>query len=250
MVEPTKVQKLYGGKVEIAFYEKSHMYKLDGERLISVTACTGIIDKSGPLMYWAVNLARDYLLENLENGITEDHIIEASKQHRIKKEKAATIGSIVHQFAEDYINKKNPEIPEKIKGMKKDDMEKVRNGIIAFLKWVTDHKIKFVASEKLVYSKKHNFVGLMDVVYKEKGKLVAGDFKTSKSGHYHEYKFQLSAYRGADEEESGVKYDRSVILHFDKETGDFEVIECVDHAKDYKTFLSCLAIKKRLKELK
>ena len=252
MVEPTKVQKLYGGKVEIAFYEKSHMYKLNGERIISVTACTGIIDKSGPLMYWAVKTTKEYLIECLEKGIKigiED-IETASKQHRIKKEKAASIGSIVHQFAEDYINKKNPEIPEKIKGMKKDDMERVRNGIIAFLKWVTDHKIKFVASEKLVYSKKHNFVGLIDVVYKEKGKLVAGDFKTSKSGHYHEYKFQLSAYRGADEEESGTKYDRSAILHFDKENGEFEVIECENHAKDYKTFLHCLGIKKRLKELK
>lgn len=253
MVEPTKVEKLYGGKVEIAFYEKSHMYKLNGERLISVTACTGIIDKSSPLIYWAVNLTRDYLLEcidTIKGGITEEHILEACKQHRIKKEKAADIGSIVHQFAEDYINEENPAIPEKIKGMKKDDMEKIRNGIIAFLKWVDDHKIKFVASEKLVYSKKHKFVGLMDVVYKEKGKLVAGDFKTSKSGHYPEYKFQLSAYRGADEEENGVKYDRSAILHFDKETGEFEVIECEDHKKDYATFLSCLSIKNRLKELK
>jgi len=254
VVEPTKVQKLYDGKVEIAFYEKSHMYKLNGEkkRLISVTACTGIIDKSAPLMHWAVKLTKEYLFECLDQRlkITEEVIETASSQHRIKKEKAATIGSIVHEFAEQYINKEKPEIPEKIEGMRKDDMEKIRNGIIAFLKWVKDHKIKFVASEKLVYSKKHDYVGLMDVVYKEKGKLVAGDFKTSKSGHYPEYKFQLSAYRGADEEESKVKYDRSVILHFDKENGEFEAIECEEHEKDYKAFLSCLAIKKRLKELK
>ena len=259
-MEVTKTEILYKGKIQIDFYgptedsPKRHIYKLRGnkERLLSVTSATGIIDKSGPLMNWAIRVTKEYLIECLEKRIkiSIEDIEAASKQHRIKKEKAASIGSIVHQFAEDYINKKKPEIPEKIKGMKKDDMEKVRNGIIAFLKWVTDHKIKFVASEKLVYSKKHNFVGLMDVVYKEKGKLVAGDFKTSKSGHYHEHKFQLSAYRGADEEESGVKYNRSAILHFDKETGDFEVIECVDHAKDYKTFLSCLAIKKRLKELK
>lgn len=239
-VQPTKVQTLYKGKIEIAFYEKSHMYKLDGKRLISVTACTGIIDKSGPLMYWAVNLAKEYLLDNLENGITEDHILEACKQHRIKKEKAAEIGNQVHEWAENYIKGNNPEMPKD---------KKVLNGVIAFLKWVKDDKVKFIASEKLVYSKKHGYVGLMDAVAKIKGKLVAVDFKTSKSGDYPEYKFQLSAYRGADEEESGSKYDRSIIAHFGKEDGEFKIIECEEHAKDYKTFLSCLAIKKRIKEV-
>lgn len=258
-MEPTKSAKLYKGKITIDFYgptedkPKRHIYKVreTGKRPPSVTSITGIIDKSGALMYWAVKVTKEYLCECLDQGIeiNKEHIEEAAKQHRIVKEKAATIGSIVHEFAEDYIKGKKPEIPEKIKGMKKDDMEKIRNGIIAFLKWVNDHKIKFVASEKLLYSKKHGYVGLMDVAYKEKGKLVAGDFKTGKKV-YPEYKIQLSGYRGADEEESGVKYDRSVILHFDKENGEFEAIECEEHDKDYKAFLACLAIKKRLKEIK
>ena len=243
MTKPTKVATLYKGKVEIEFYEGYHTYKMNGKRLISVTACTGIIDKSGPLMWWAVGLTKAHLLENInkEGGIDELVIEEACKQHQLRKEKAATIGSMVHEWAEKYINKEKPRMPKN---------KNVLNGVIAFLKWVEDHKVKFVASEKLVYSKKHDFVGLMDVVYKEKGKLVAGDFKTSKSGHYPEYKFQLAAYRGADEEESKVKYDRRVILHFDKENGEFEAIECEEHEKDYKAFLACLAIKRRLNELK
>ena len=245
MNEPTKTIKLYNGKIEIEFYEKSHMYKLKGQkgRLLSVTACTGIIDKSAPLIWWAIGLTKAHLLENLNTGDGVDELVieEACKQHILRKEKAATIGTLVHSWCEKYANGEKLPMPKN---------KNVLNGVIAFLKFAEEHKVKFIATEKLVYSKKHGFVGLMDVVYKEKGKLVAGDFKTSKSGHYPEYKFQLSAYRGADEEESKVKYDRSVILHFDKENGEFEAIECEEHEKDYKAFLACLDIKKRLKELK
>ncbi len=243
-MEPTKTVKLYNNKIEIEFFEKSHIYKLKGQkgRLLSVTSCTGIIDKSAPLIFWAVGLTKKHLLDNLniEGGIDELVIEEACKQHQLKKEKAATVGSLVHSWSEKYIKGEEPAMPKN---------KNVLNGVIAFLKFVEDNKIKFIASEKLVYSKTHDFVGLMDAVAKIKGKLVAVDFKTSKSGHYPEYKFQLSAYRGADEEESGVKYDRSIIAHFDKENGEFEMIECEEHDKDYRAFLACLEIKRRLNEL-
>lgn len=250
-VQPTKVTELYKGKIKVAFYEKSHRYLInETERPLSVTACTGIIDKSRPLIYWATGLMEDYL-KNIKPGmITLDDIDEAKKQHTIRKEAAATSGSKVHEWAEQYIMhklkriKELPEMPTE---------EPVRLGVMAFLKWVDEHKIKFLDTELLVYSKKHKYVGLMDCKFtmggSEKHKIVhAGDFKTSKAV-YNEMRYQVSAYQEADVEESGEVYGSKWILRFDKLTGEFEAHEYGDHEKDFKVFLACLAIKTREKEL-
>ena len=118
MNKPDKIAKLYNGKIEIEFFEKSHMYKLKGEkgRLISVTSCTSIIDNSGPLVWWAVGLAKAHLLENLNNGDGVDELVieEACKQHQLRKAKAATIGSLVHSWCENYANGKKPAMPKDI----------------------------------------------------------------------------------------------------------------------------------------
>lgn len=250
--QPTQTAELYNGKIIIDFYESSHKYEIRGtkKRLLSVTAATGIIDKSRPLIIWATRLAEDYLCEYLKNGkeITEETIGEACKLHQVKKQEAATIGSSVHEWAEQYIK-------SSVKGRKELEMpkdEKVLNGVIAFLKWVEEHKIKFLDSEKLVYSKKHDYVGLMDCKFtmgSEKHKIVhCGDFKTSKA-LYNEYRYQVAAYQEADAEESGEVYGTKWLMRFDKETGEFEAKEYGEHDKDFKVFLACLAIKKREKEL-
>ena len=249
-VQPTKTTLLYNGKIKIDFYEKSHRYIVnDLERPVSVTACTGVIDKSRPLIYWATGLMEEFL-KNIKGEITHDHIDEAKKQHTIRKEEAATIGSQVHDWAEKYILyklKRAKELPE----MPKE--ESVRLGVMAFLKWVDEHKIKFLDTEKLVYSKKHKYVGLMDCKFtmggSEKHKIIhCGDFKTSKAV-YNEMRYQVSAYQAADAEESGEVYGSKWILRFDKETGEFEAHEYGDHNKDFKVFLACLTIKQREKEL-
>lgn len=251
-MEPTKTLSLYKGKITIDFFEGKHSYVIreTGKRPLSVTACTGIIDKSRPLIFWAVGLAKNHLLENLQNGkaIDEAIIEEACKQHQVFKKAAADIGTEVHEWAENWIKTK---IKER-KDLKLPDNEKAANGAIAFLKWVDENKIKFIASEQIVYSKKHDYVGIMDCKFtmgKEKHKIIhAGDFKTSK-GIYNEYRYQVAGYQGADEEESGEVYGTKWLMRFGKDDGEFEAHEYGDHEKDYKTFLACLAIKKREKEL-
>jgi hypothetical protein len=104
MVEPTKTLSLYKGKITVDFFEGKHSYIIreTGKRPISVTACTGIIDKSRPLIIWATRLAQDHLCNCLKNGIeiTEEVIGEAIKQHTIRKKEAADIGTQVHEWAE------------------------------------------------------------------------------------------------------------------------------------------------------
>lgn len=252
MTETTKSASFYKGKITIDFYEAKHQYivRETGERPISVTAVTGIIDKSRPLIIWATRLAGNHILEKLKNGIviTEAIIQEAINQHQVVKKEAASIGSQVHDWAEQYIgakakNRKELEMPKD---------EKVLNGVIAFLKWVEEHKIKFLDSEKLVYSKKHGYVGIMDCKFTmgdEKHKIIhCGDFKTSKA-IYNEYRYQVAAYQEADTEESKEIYGTKWLMRFDKETGEFEAHEFGEHKKDFEAFLGALAVKRREKEL-
>lgn len=232
----------YNGEIQIKFFPASHRYQLVGEKtyLIGVTTATGMMDKSGPLLIWASRLTRDYLNDVLMNGepITAGKIEEAVNLHKVKKEQAATTGTLVHAWVEDYIAGENPPIPED---------EQVSNGVLAFLKWVRENDVKFLASEQKVYSKKYKYVGTMDCIFTMHGKndvIHPGDFKTS-SGVYGEMLMQVSAYQNAHTEEFGTKFDDMYILRFDKETGEFEA-KCYpkeEHALRFDGFLACLKLK-------
>ena len=90
----------YNGSIQIKFYPESHRYQLVGERnyLIGVTTATGMLDKSRPLIIWATRLSKDFLLNALrqEQPIDEQLIEEACNQHNVKRDEAATSGSLVH----------------------------------------------------------------------------------------------------------------------------------------------------------
>jgi len=247
---------LYGGQVGITFYPDSHRYKLEGEKnwLISATACTGIVDKSRFLIPWAVNLATEHMKKWLEEnpgpylpGQILPVIDEAAKQHEIRKEQAASIGDLVHAFAESTAmvcihGGEIPPIPE-------DADPKLVAGIKAFLDWYVQNDVKFIHAEKIVYSRKHGYVGIVDSIAKVNGRLMLIDYKTSKAV-YNEHRYQVAGYREAYEEENG-KLDGVLILHFDKETGECGVHELTDddHSKDLPAFLACYALKQREKEL-
>ena len=237
-----KTIKLYKGKEELKFDTEKHRYwNKEGEYLLSVTAATGVIDKSAPLMYWAVNLSRDFLLDKIKNGVITNQLIEeASKQHRIFKKKAANIGTQIHEWVSAWILGKKPPMPKN---------EKVVNGITAFLKFQKEKKVKLIESERLVYSKKYKFAGTLDAIGELGNKLLLIDFKSSKA-IYDEMILQTSGYQIAYEEEIK-KIDGRMILKFGKEDGEFEVrtINPRDDDKDKKAFLACLSIKRRLGEL-
>lgn len=248
MTEPTKTISLYKGKITIGFWEARHRYSLivngipERNWLLSVTAATGMIDKSRVLMKWATGLAKEFLEDKLKRGFlfSEEMIVEACNLYNVKREEAATKGSDAHAWIESYINGEKPEMP---------DDENVISSINAFLDWEKKNKVKWVTTEQIVYSKKYGYVGLFDALAVIDRKTVLIDFKTSK-GVYNDYLYQISAYRHAYEEETGKKLSgNSLIVRFDKETAKFEVHECLDHEKDFKVFLGALEIKKREKEL-
>lgn len=247
---PDKVISLYRDKVRIEFYERWHQYFLikkgESEKLKSVTNATSVIDKSGALVGWAIKLSREFLIKRIEDGLTiaMEDILESHKLHAVRKKEAADLGTAVHEYAEKYIKAKlarkpKPELPTD---------ERVLNGVIAFLKWEKEHKVKFLASEMIVYSKKHNYVGLMDAKAIIDGKLSCVDFKTS-NGIYDEMRFQVAAYREADSEECKCKYQASWIIRFGKDDGEFQAYELTDHKQDFCAFVNCLELRRRLDEL-
>lgn len=247
-------KQLYNGAVTIEHWPESHRYKLAGERtyLISVTAVTGMLDKSRPLIIWATRLTGDYLRRFLDKNTGQKFsaeelypiIDEAVDQHNKKKEEAGNIGDIVHDFAEKFAKGEVHEVPN-------DLPEEARNAISQFLDWVIANKVVFIEAERFVYSKKYGYCGKFDAVVEIKGKKYLVDYKTSNSV-YDEHRYQTSAYLGAFEEETGIKLDGIMIIPFSKETGIMQEPEFIDrpfYSKIYKAFVSLYKVKVWQKEM-
>lgn len=217
---------LYGGKVSGVFKENKetgyHAYFVTDEengivnkRPAGVTTIIGIKDKSAPLVIWSTELARDYLLEKYYNGEMSEEIIKYSATiHREKLKTAGDIGSEIHDWCEKYIRNKLGQITEEPKIPTK---REVKIGAISFLNWVKEHNVKFISTEKIVYSRKYGYVGKMDIeaIVDDEYSLV--DLKSS-NGLYNSVKMQTASYAKADEEEDKPKYKRRWAIRLSKET--------------------------------
>ena len=201
---------LYGGKIILKFFPLTHIYMCNGVRCKSPTGAIGIIDKSRVLMAWASELIGDFLREKNGQSLTNELIDEAISQPTTFKKEAANTGTIAHKWIEDYIKGENPDMPEN---------EGSAKAVMGFLDWVKKSKVKFVASEKLVYSKKYGYAGTLDGIAKigsEKKPFII-DYKVSK-GLYPGVALQTAAYQFADAEESGTEYAGRVAIRLSKET--------------------------------
>lgn len=242
-----KEVKLYRGKVKIHFDDERHIfYDEKGNKLISVTEATSVIDRSEALMGWTAKMMGLFLIENwnLDKIKTEEEKIRlieiAKREYRRIKLAEADIGKTIHEWISDWIKGKKPEMPSD---------EKAVNGIIAFLKFQKERKIKWLESERVVYSKKYNFAGILDAIGKMGNDLILFDFKSS-NAIYPEMWFQIAGYQIAYEEEMGKKINKRMIIRFGKNDGLPECLELDNDEKDKKAFLACLEIKRRLKEIR
>ena len=215
------ISKLYNGKVEARFLgptedkPKRHIYLMNGDRKRSVTTIQGIKDKSVALVPWALEEAAKHLFETLEDGkkINEENIVKAVFAHEETKGKAADLGSKIHEWIEGYINSKlgkgkKPEMPED---------GNVIKGITSFLEWEEQNKVKYLWSEKVLYSRKYDYMGMADFAAVINGERCLCDLKTG-NGMYKEVRMQTAAYRFADEEETKKKFDGRWAIRLAKET--------------------------------
>lgn len=211
----TERHVLYNGAVEIDFYPKSHRYKLvklDGEErkdwLKSPSGIVGLLDKSAPLMSWAVRCMFDRIVEEMRDGVnfTRDDVmsmLECGKTaYTERREEAANVGTVVHDYA---LRHHEPQIKsvadiEGFADLSEADQAKARNGAAAFDAWYKQLGGKSVASEFLIFSRKQGYTGRCDDLVKVGNDLIILDYKTSK-GVYTDQIYQVTSYMKAREEE-------------------------------------------------
>ena len=172
--EPTIIKEfsLYKGKCKVKFYPNSHKYLVNNKLVSgSVTGILSVFDKSQVLINWATELFRDYLLDEIGiDNIKEEHIYTGCDLHFERKQKAADIGNAIHLWCSQYIKGEKPEMPEE---------KEVQIGVNAFMDWINANKVKFISSERAVYSKKYDYIGMLDIEAKINGKLMLIDLKSS-----------------------------------------------------------------------
>ena len=233
------------------FNKEQHYYELDGKRLYGVTTVLGVIAKPA-LIPWAVKMAIDYIKENSSgfqmfegqqtkfyNGINDDLLDKAKAAHRKKKEDAGAKGTDAHEIIEGLIKESiainNGNL---VSGLH--DNQQVKN----FIDWAVKNQVKFLASEKQLYSESAWVAGTTDMVFEMNGKKYVGDVKTS-SAIYPEHFYQMAAYRMMLEEMGETGFDGSVVIRIGKD-GKFNEEKDVQYRFDYKTdlnaFLGALAI--------
>ncbi len=250
--------KIYGGEVTLKYNDGAHRYYvtdpsvgLDNAWVPGCTSITGVINKPA-LLGWAVKMGAEYLAENWKPGVSYDEvqindmIKEMKGAHRQKRDKAADIGTMIHEWIEKYIKAEmgvegfeRPDNPEN---------EKMQSAIVAFLDWRAKHKVIFTHSETKVYSRMAQVAGTIDAVGMIDGASSLIDFKTS-NGIWPEMALQVAFYQQAFTEMTGKPLEKRWIIRFGKEDGEFEAVEFLNHVEDAKAFAGANDLYKRLKVL-
>lgn len=217
---------LYNGEVTIEFDELEHIYykqhPTKGPSVVpGVTTPLSILNK--PLLVgWAANQAIDYIIrwwvETKERGDSHpgemtnqflEACASARREWRSVSQKAANVGSRVHDFAERTLSGESVPIPTD---------PQVAAGCRAFLEWYGSHRIEPIHVERIVFSRQWYYCGTVDFYGKVDGELCVVDFKAS-SGIYPEYVYQLAGYAQALDEEFNKHIDVGWVVRLDKKTG-------------------------------
>lgn len=182
------------------FDEENHVYTLNGKRLHGITTILNVIAKP-QLIPWASNMAVDHIQANVayaipgEDGgywaIKPSTCDEARVAHTKKKESAGEAGTEVHETIEGLIKYAIEFNEGKLDTymLRDDTVEQVKE----FVQWAIVNDVKFLGSEVRLYSEKLWCAGTADFIAEIKGKLFAGDIKTS-SAIYPTNFIQASAY--------------------------------------------------------
>lgn len=249
----------YGGSVKLVFDRASWKYykvETDGSRTAQygVTSVLKIIDKSEVLIPWALKRAmlklKKLLMEKgyvanedtlsigniLFEEVLDDIIAQAKKASREELEDAGEVGHQAHSWIESYIlailtDNENRRL-ELLSKLPED--ERAASCVLAALAWMSEHNVRWLATERKCYSLKHSVAGTMDglaivdsctnteccpIPFKDRKSLT--DWKSS-NGLYISYIFQAAIYKEAYQEETGELIEDIWIIRLDKVSGEFD----------------------------
>ena len=150
-------------------------YTLNGVSMTGVTTICNMQAK-GFLINWSASEAYKDCLTLSKDKIAE---ILKSKEyaHTRKSDNAKDKGTIAHDYVEKFV-KTFIETKSYVRDTIED--EEVKVSVERFYDWSVENKVEFLGSEVSVYSAKHFFAGSFDFICKLDGKILLGDFKTSK----------------------------------------------------------------------
>jgi hypothetical protein len=278
----------YKGEVELRFDKEEHIY-FKVEELGNLTPVDGVttvvkvIDRSPALIPWAAKEVANKMLRivpTVMHGINGTGVLmvkpmtfeefsalvmEAKKAPREEFEEAGDIGHMAHEclehsiryvldHTEDHIVRVLRNLPENTLAL---------NAANAAKAWMDAHNVRWLHTERKVYSRKHNYAGTMDgkalvdscsdrtcCAKPFKNHLSLIDWKSSNHLHV-SYLYQTASYEAAEEEEAGDDIVDRWVLRLGKneeEAGKFEpwYMRPEDFQEDLDGFLACLALRRLL----
>jgi hypothetical protein len=256
----TEEYKFYNDTVTLRYDPKDHVYLLvtpEGlERQDGVTTICHIVDKSNVLIPWAVKMMAQKLLATVQDFATgmnvkqeglpdyysfhepkfSDWINQAKSAHKDKLEDAGEVGHIAHAWIESYIKavlvKDQNKIEEILANFPPDP--RACSACIAALDWMQQHNVRWLGTERKVYSRHYKYAGTMDGLclvdscnnpkccrQPFRDRRTVADWKTS-NYLYVEFILQTAAYKQAYEEETNDRIDDIWIIRLGKEDAEFD----------------------------
>lgn len=270
--------------IELRYDPVEHVYLLvteDGQldKQNGVTTVCKIIDKSNPLMSWACKMMSQKLLRTapwlvkdsvgnylaMTQAEVEKWVMDAKNAHEEKLEDAGAVGHMAHNWVESLIKfLLDPEKPNPLANIPQNPQ--ARQACVAATDWMIKHNVRWVATERKIYSRMWRYAGTLDgLCYVDscddptctgcrgkefKDRLSVADWKTS-NYLYMEYLFQTAAYEAAHEEEFDVDITDRWIIRLGKDDGEFEAWrrEPEDFELDFGGFLDALRLTRRVRDV-
>ena len=193
-------------------------------QMYGVTSLLGYWGEKDRLVQWAVDQAIDYVgkellysVYNEDGGYDEmgwEQTLKLSRTaHKRSLEAAGASGTDVHSECEEYI-KKAIEHGGRLAGVIPSGSDQAQ----LFMKWAEENNVEFLASEKVVYSKRLFTAGTADIFAIWNGKRYLMDLKTSNWMSVKHF-FQLGAYSLFDREMGSEPVEGVAIIHLPRGGG-------------------------------
>lgn len=218
---------------EYRFDPVTHTHYWGGKPLTGITEALKVVAKGDAIVQWAVNLA----VQALQEGKSPEEAKRAWKDYR---DDAATAGTDTHAEVEALVKQAIREHGGHLPALPEDASPQVRE----FHRWARSNRVRFVESEKHLWSLEHWLGGICDLVVEMDGKRLVGDVKTGKA-IYPEYFLQAAGY-ALMLEEMGVKDIAGVIIVNIPRAGGLETAVRYDLETDKQGFLAALRLYRTL----
>lgn len=251
-------------KMEYQFNKERHLHQIKiDDKWKNLTGCTTVLSvvAKPALIPWASKMAVEHIRANAKkemlpvpegekateyNYIVSEKLLEEAKSaHSKRKEKAGEWGTGTHEKIEKVITEAIKDNKGFIKAENIFDKD-IKN----FVDWACKNKVKFLETEKNIYSEKLFIGGIVDFVCEIDGKIWIGDIKTSNSGIYPEHFWQCAGYDLMLIEMGLYPVIGGYLILNIKENGEFNEKRSVSLSENQEAFLSCLKIYRIQEKLK